>query len=62
MSQNLGNSKTSHETNKCQRLRYSAGWTYLREWVILGPWDIDKRQSALFRVLRSFVLAHPSPR
>ena len=39
-----------YETNKCQRLRDSVDWTYLRIWVLLGPWDIDERQSALFRV------------
>ena len=21
---------------------HSVGWAYLYEWVILGPWDIDK--------------------
>ena len=55
MSLNLANSKDTHETNKYQRLRHSAGWTYLREWVMRGPWDIDKRLSALFHVLRFFV-------
>ena len=31
-------------------------WTGLIscEWVFLGPWDIDERQSALFRVLRFY--------
>ena len=29
MSLNLGNSTDIYETNKYQRLRYSAGWTYL---------------------------------
>ena len=55
MSLNLGNSIDSHETNKYQRLRDSVDWTYLREWVFLGPWDIDERLSALFRVLRFYV-------
>ena len=55
MSLNLGNSTDIYGTNKYQRLRYSAGWTYLRKWVFLGPWDIDKRLSALFHALRFFV-------
>ena len=51
-----------YETNKCQRLRDSVDWTYLRIWVLLGPWDIDERQSALFRVLRSYRIDPFSPR
>ncbi len=48
MSLNLGNSQDTHRTNRYQRLRDSVDWTYLCEWVFLGPWDIDERQSALF--------------
>ena len=55
MSLNLGNSKDIQNANKCQRLRYSVDWTYRFEWVIRGPWDIDKRLSALFYVLRFIV-------
>ena len=33
MSLNLGNSKDIYGTNKCQRLRYSVDWTYLRKWA-----------------------------
>ena len=47
--------KTFHETNKYQRLRDSVGWTYLREWVLQGPWDIDKGGSRFYCVLRSLI-------
>ena len=55
MSLNLATSTDNYETNKYQRLRDSVDWTYLRNWVLQGPWDIDERLSALFYVLRSYV-------
>lgn len=55
MSLNLGNSIDICKTNKYQRLRYSADRTYLYKWVFLGPWDIDKRLSALLCIPRFFV-------
>ena len=55
MSLNLAISTDNYETNKYQRLRDSVDWTYLRNWVLQGPWDIDERHSALLYVLRFFV-------
>ena len=61
MSLNLATSIDICKTNKYQRLRDSVDWTYLYKWVLLGPWDIDKCQSALFRVLRFLCLTHYHP-
>ena len=55
MSLNLGNSTDICKTNKYQRLRYKRGLDLSSCMGFLGPWDIDKRLSALFYVLRFFV-------